>query len=87
MGKLFSRPQRGSALLTEYGSDNGSSSDIVKGSLHKEEGMWIEVQDGTSQEKQDDTFWEEMALRVLRVSLLWTFFVKFLRNCRALVNQ
>ena len=69
MGKFVSRPQRGPLRKDAYGS-MGSSSDIVTGSLHKEDAMWIEVQDGTSQETRDDTFWEEMAQAVFQVSLL-----------------
>ena len=74
MGKFVSRPQRGPQQLIDAGSGkdaHGSSSDIVTGSLHQEDAaMWIEVQDGTSQETRDDTFWEEMAQAVFQVSLL-----------------
>ena len=74
MGKFVSRPQRGPQQLIDAGSGkdaHGSSSDIVTGSLHQEDAaMWIEVQDGTSQETRDDTFWEEMARAVFQVSLL-----------------
>ena len=81
MGKFVSRPLRGPLQPIDagsgkdaYGSSSdivtGSPSDIVTGSLHKEDAMWIEVQDGTSQETRDDTFWEEMARAVFQVSLL-----------------
>lgn len=74
MGKFVSRPQRGPQQLIDAGSGkdaHGSSSDIVRGSLHQEDtAMWIEVQDGTSQETRNDTFWEEMARAVFQVSLL-----------------
>ena len=72
MGKSVSRPQRGPQQPIDAGSGkdaHGSSSDIT-GSLHKEDSaMWIEVQDGTSQETRNDTFWEGMAQAVFQVSL------------------
>ena len=86
MGKFVSRPQRGPLQPIDacsgkdaYGS-MGSSSDIVRGSLHKEDAMWIEVQDGTSQETREDTFWEEMARAVFQVSLHASAFCETLQE-------